>query len=1109
MMQRNSQVTVFIIIGLLLLFALGMVLFLRNQVNEITLQKNLEAVGDLFRQHGKYHRYVDSCMKHATEEGLFLIGQQGGVIYDYQSTGGKKYLGPTNGFVYGKYVLPNKFNDIYYNMSYGITMSQLGSTYHPDVPFYPYGLTKLINNPKTINPMYHNMFGNYPRNPFAPLCDYYGENKRGQSEAVACETYDSNNNLDLNSVQEYLEAYIENRTLKCIKLERLPELEENKIQMGNITANVTFGEEHVFVNIELPMRIEIGNVKTVVKLREFHVKYNIRLKKIHELVSHLIDKDVNNIFFNMVRHARTLNDCRDITGGNSLCLKPGMKVSKISNVCLGTELCEEGNYDDVLVITDEESRMSGRPYTFKIAIENRPPALNLIRREVGTGSYHYDFVVFVGETIEITPAGVDPDEDQHDNKGEMNQFYKYFAWKESYDDYFDCPAGDCALSDETRIRHIDVAVRNWTRSAPYQATRRNASYKTNTLDLGVHTLEVKVCDEGDLCDSQAVRIIVVNGSFAGGQNEYEDILPGYASLEDPYTLISPITGDLLGIVSPNYALYNWSIFDSIGNLIWSVETNDPNVTIGTYDIENIDMSDFFNNPTNHSFTVDIYRVMPSGLRDLSSRGSTNTIQVKDCLPHRSFSASYPYNVTDPFMSNHTCCDGNPWDASTPGWGDIFGVDQVCYSLIEYGCRDDSSFTNIGSVPIVYNDINPSPERDNDLYLRVFSRKCDGTRGNACLGAFEEERTAIDVCGECETCRYGMQGCGWEEQGAFICNTTHLCTAGQGSTHTQGTGPWDCQSTCFQGICNISYNCQCETSCGAGCESEDSYIWDDQSCTYNCNDFISGSPSSDCQYHSGPDSTVCSAPRTSGSCTPMDIGGTTYQVCRPAGARIESEDNYASYCRYNNYCYYGVSCNGDGVHEIIGEQCLSAGVSDGDICYYHSTGSTDCDRNGACTYEMDWSDIGVSCQEGSPDSGACRVGNTCYSIDCHDRRGWEYDMDYCSYGNDCVAGFVLDNDDCIYDIECTNSGWDYNNANCPRSQLSGDTCYYTRSCDTAGCVYANGPFCPAPGTDDGTGCVTDRDCSISGCDITYDSDPRPSCAAGETYSCNPSGWSMCA
>jgi len=461
MRLKKGQVTMFIIVGLLILIAVVFIVFVSSTISDNKIKRSIEDMTIKFDREGEYYHYIHECTSQAMKNGLFLVGMQAGPIYDYQATGGKHYLGPGSGYPYGQYVIPYDHNGKIYNVSYGIVAPQTGSLYHPVIPYYPYGITKLVSNPKIISPFYVNVFGNFPSNPMTPLCDSFGKNRMELSETVVCETYDSRNEHDGNCVQEYLERYIENYTMSCIKLERFPELSSYSVKKGNATARITFGESHVMAEVEMPVFIELDDVKSVIKLKDFEVRENVRLKKLHELASHMIDNEVNNVFFNIVRDAGLINDCKDITGGNTYCLKDGMQIAKMRNVCLGQGLCIEGNYDDVLTITDYESLMNGRPYVFQFAIENRPPALDLIREEIGTGSFNYDYVVFENEVIDILPTGIDPDEDQHNSLGYMDHMYNYYGWKEDYGELYDPLCGP--LHDPDCQVMIPDPTHNWTR----------------------------------------------------------------------------------------------------------------------------------------------------------------------------------------------------------------------------------------------------------------------------------------------------------------------------------------------------------------------------------------------------------------------------------------------------------------------------------------------------------------------------------------------------------------------------------------------------------------------------------------------------------------------
>jgi len=446
--MKRGQVTLYIIIGLVLLIIFVFLSWVSTSIRKEDVVTRIQETLDLIRVQGKYYTYVTSCIEDSTEDALILAGYQGGAIWDYQADGTRVYRGPPQ-YEYGIYAIPHIVAGTAYNTSYWITAPELGSEIHKDVPWYPYGLTKLVTNPRILNPSYSNMFGNYPRSPSVPLCDYFGSNSRSLSNAAACESYDSQSPRDSNSLQQYIQRYIENRSIKCIKkLEDFPELDAMNVKIGNMTANFTFDSEGVLVNAVIPVVLRPSGYSSQISLVDFTVSLPVRLKQIHELASHLVLRDINDVFFGIAQDAPTVSGCKNIAGGNAPCLKTGMGVYKISNVC---PTCTKGSYDDILVIRDTESLVHGEPYEFHIAIQNRVPALDLVREELGTGSVLYDFVAFEGQEIVIEPEGRDPDEDQHNAQGFMDHTYRYYGWKETENATFVCTSEPDIHCDESLL----------------------------------------------------------------------------------------------------------------------------------------------------------------------------------------------------------------------------------------------------------------------------------------------------------------------------------------------------------------------------------------------------------------------------------------------------------------------------------------------------------------------------------------------------------------------------------------------------------------------------------------------------------------------------------
>ncbi|MBI5002704.1 hypothetical protein HZC31_04930 [Candidatus Woesearchaeota archaeon] len=505
-MKKNAQVTIFIILGIVIFTVIGLLFYLTTTIKSKEFTEEKQEVTDLFTAQGKYTSYMQGCLDQTTKQGIALLGMQGGVIWDYQANDTKPFLGPRK-YEYGQYVLPYKYEKTLntydgtatiFNISYGIIAPDLslGIEGHPGVPDYPYGLTKLIEDPMNISRIYSNPFGNILLNPFPPLCDYYGANAPGQEGAVfSCETYDSKRKSDNDNVQEYLEKYITKAFKECVSLETLPEFSNTSIHSGNITISATFSPTSVSINAEYPIIADVSGKEGVLALQKFHTTVDVRLKMIHELASRLIENDVNNIFFNIARDANELVDCKEPGKEAKVtrCLKDGMQVIKYRDVCQTNGLCKSyGLYDDIVMIQDNKSTINGRPFVFAFAVQNRYPALEIIRNESAQDQYEY--VVTEGDIISINPYGYDPDEDDHTAQDYMENRYIYGLWKVDYNEV----AG---------VKTVGVTD-GFNESTTWQTTQRAAEYTTQIGDKGEHTLLVQVCDNEGLCDFQNINILV-------------------------------------------------------------------------------------------------------------------------------------------------------------------------------------------------------------------------------------------------------------------------------------------------------------------------------------------------------------------------------------------------------------------------------------------------------------------------------------------------------------------------------------------------------------------------------------------------------------------------
>ena len=967
---------------------------------------------------------------------------QGGVIYDHQANDTKPFLGPPN-YDYGKYILPFEHDDVFdlvldedtltYNVSYAIYKPDLtlGLSSHPAVPDYPYGKVVLTEDPTIYNRTYKNPFGNSLVDPITPLCDYHGRNRPNITGAIySCETYDSKREQDHKSIQEYLEAYIGQHTSECVDFNKIPELSNATVQKGNVTAQIVFTQDYVYVSVDFPVVVSKGSYSETVHIQNLDLQLNVRLKKIYELLKRLVEEDVNNIFFDIQNHADTLKNCKDlITGTLTQCLKSGMKVYKYRDVC-STELCTDscdGCYDDILVIQDNESLVNGQPYLFFAAIENRKPALDLVRQnDTIEGSFiGYDYVVNVSGTLAIDPYGYDPDEDDMVPHGYMNGLYYYGWWNEDYTEELDLifashEAFWLAPENYTTRDYSYPAL--FSTSSDYVDTERNASIQTVDTDIGPHVVKVEVCDNAGECDYQSVNVVVISAPYLYGYNDYEDIPDNYVSLEDPYYL-SDLSED---VFTNSISQFEWQLpYDTI-------TTSDPYLTLPEThydDIEDIDSYVGFiyssTVPSNNEKIISLYGYDDAGI--LWPESSTFDVEVKQCFPHRSSDPIYPYG-SGTFTSNHTCCD------------DDYQVEPsttVCYSEVEYGCLDN--FT--GSDP---SDIN--------VYKYAIEAHCDGTRGNICDDSSPTESyTLVDTCGAGEHCVYGSSTC---EQGAdgTSCTPTDYCY-----------GSLDCSSANYVydelGNClpEDTSLCSCDESCDPiDCDDSSDYNWTDTTCSYNC---------ADCGYD-GISDTYCTE-------TEQD-GCWNNEYCYFGITCDETGSSYGSYER----------CMSPG--ESSGTICYTD-APEADRCdTYNEECKTEDEFSDTCT-------VGDPTTDGYclNTLDQCLANIECTSSGwTYDTHTLPDDLLDCEYGG-IDEGYCLKSEECHYNAECTSSDFSYNSVDCPEPTYFdmeiGDLCYYEvygndednreDDCDINGCnidsctISNDGDTCHAQRTEDEvSGCV---------------------------------------
>ena len=452
---------------------MGFLFYLNMQSAKTTSEEGVRESIDSIIQNTPIKVYIESCLEKSTEDGLFLLGKQGGRIYDIQVPGTTRYFGNINTLEY------KEGGDVYY-VSYGIYNKD------EDPPEYPY-LGSLVPDNKE---------GTLGLAALLPLCDNDGLNSWSIPDArYSCIQYDAMESE--HSIQEYLEKYIVQEMSNCVDLATLSTDLGYEFMEGDISARVLFGEADVLTTIEYELIVKGEDNETMSKIIQSSANPDIRFKKLYELAYYMIREDTSNIFFDFEEreNLEELYECPhpNRESFNEPCLKEEMSVVQLREVCPS---CSTGEFSDVVQIIDDVSYTRGQPFVFQFAVKNRAPAIDYLNKDIGNDIPYYlyleetytetpsllyskagsctqcDIVLKEGQTLKILPHAIDPDGDY--------VLYEYTGWK-----------GQELMS-----------------SSLFQDTKKDALIPTIAGDAGSYITRIKAFDHQGLFDYQDVRIRV-------------------------------------------------------------------------------------------------------------------------------------------------------------------------------------------------------------------------------------------------------------------------------------------------------------------------------------------------------------------------------------------------------------------------------------------------------------------------------------------------------------------------------------------------------------------------------------------------------------------------
>ncbi len=371
--QTKAQLTFFILIGFVILIVMGLVFYVGKQTTGYKTRKETLISQETAFDITSIRTYITACLGKTANDGMKLLGNQGGVIYEEQGGIGVGGTRPANLSL----TLIQGNNEI--NVSYGLKRAT-SSNYSCEG-----GSGVVCKN--NISEVLEGGFkgGHYPWMGFPKPSERNCTDTKGCfGDMLYLPPLDGNG-----SMYNQLKVYIGNKFEECLDFSVFED-EGFKIEAnGTLVVEVNTTDETVITVINYPLNIVDPTTKKYTTLEDFYYDTQVRLRKLHEIAYDLLTYDKNNESF-------------DVTSLFSGIFDEYMEVTVLNHGEQGNEIAP--SEDNIVKIEDNFSNI---PFKFQFGRQNRYPTLENITspRNISVGT------VF-NETYFTNIADVsDPDEE--------------------------------------------------------------------------------------------------------------------------------------------------------------------------------------------------------------------------------------------------------------------------------------------------------------------------------------------------------------------------------------------------------------------------------------------------------------------------------------------------------------------------------------------------------------------------------------------------------------------------------------------------------------------------------------------------------------------------
>ncbi len=363
--MKKSQITMFIIVGVLIVITAGLVYYMAGYISKKQAEKQAKLAEKSTDIKNSVETFVNACAEKTLVDGVKLLGSQGGIIYKNQ-VGNGNIINPslpiTSTAIKGLKPLQYKPTPL---------SEQNYILYAIDLPAFPAdGMTSFnYKNPEYLYPW--KCFPYLSNDPTPKSLD---ENANCNTLSNDIKTFELDDGSfgqnillpllapsNIPSINSTLTLFIENNLSTC--LQNFNTFKERGLIVNTQApkATLTINNDNILLKLKMPTTITKMRTNEQATIETYTINAPIRLGRVYEFTNKLIINDTTNISFSIDKIA----DYSTLSNYDA----------KISVTKTDSKNPSHNDHDDIITIKDTGSRI-GDGFSFTFARKNRRPALH-------------------------------------------------------------------------------------------------------------------------------------------------------------------------------------------------------------------------------------------------------------------------------------------------------------------------------------------------------------------------------------------------------------------------------------------------------------------------------------------------------------------------------------------------------------------------------------------------------------------------------------------------------------------------------------------------------------------------------------------------------------